>query len=302
MVVFSRIIFFISFLTIGNILVAQELNCRVQVISSQVQGTNKQKYETMQTSIYEFVNNTKWTNHVYSIDERIECSFIITIQKEISADEFEGQIQIISSRPIFNSTYYSNLFNYVDKNFKFKYVEFQTLDFNENTHSSNLTSILAYYVYVVLGYDYDTYSFEGGDVFFKKAEQIVNNAQNEKEKGWKAFESQKNRYWLIENILNDKYADFRSCLYRYHRLGLDVMSEKADEGRSEIAECLTLAQNVHRQRPGLFILQMFFETKVDELVSVFSESFPDEKNRVYNILKEVDPANSAKYAKIRETN
>jgi len=302
MVGLSRFIIFLSFVLIANLISAQELNCRVQVNSSQVQGTNKQKYETLQTAIYEFLNNTKWTNHVYSVDERIECTFIITVSKEISADEFEGQIQIISSRPIFSSTYYSNLFNYVDKSFRFKYVEFQTLDFNENNHTSNLTSILAFYVYVVLGYDYDSYSPEGGDVFFKKAEQIVNNAQNEKEKGWKAFESQKNRYWIIENILNDKYSDFRRSLYRYHRLGLDLMSEKADEGRSEIAECMKLLQNVHRQRPGLFILQLFFEAKADELVQVFSESFPDEKNRVYNILKEVDPANSSKYAKIRETN
>ncbi|HBS86559.1 MAG: DUF4835 domain-containing protein [Bacteroidetes bacterium GWF2_38_335] len=279
---------------------AQELDCRIQVISSQVQGTNKQKYETMQTSLYEFMNNRKWTNHVFSMDERIECTMIITISKEISADEFDATLTVQARRPVFNTNYYSTILNFNDKNMTFKFQEYQTLEFNEAQHTSNLTSILAFYAYVIIGLDYDSFSMEGGDEYFKKAETIVSKAQNEKEKGWKAFENERNRYWLVENLLNDKYSDFRKCMYRYHRLGLDLMSEKPEDGRAEIAESVKLLQNVYRQKPGLFILQLFFDAKADELVNIFTESFPDEKNRVYEALKEIDPANGSKYAKIRE--
>lgn len=280
---------------------AQEFDCRVQVMSQQVQGTNKQIFRTLQSEIYEFVNNKKWTNNVFSAEEKINCNIMITITNEISVDEFKGKIQIQAQRPIYNTSYNSVLINYVDNNFHIRYVEFEPLEFNETGTNSNLVNILAYYLYVILGLDYDSYSMKGGTEFFEKAEAIVNKSQTTQEKGWKAFESLKNRYWLIENVMNDRYSGIREANYQYHRLGLDVMSKKVAEGRTIIAESLRLIQAVHRDKPGSFLMRIFFDAKVDELVKIFSESFPDEQSRVIQILVEVDPSNAAKYNKIKES-
>lgn len=280
---------------------SQELNCRVQVMHQQIEGTNKQIFQTMQSSIFEFMNNTKWTDHAYTMDERIECNIMINITSEVSTNEYKATIQVMSSRPVFNSSYNSVMFNYLDNDFQFQYVEYQPLDFSISTFNSNLTSTLAFYAYVILGFDYDSFSANGGQEFFQKAETIINNAQNAQEKGWKAYEGSKNRYWIIENLMDQKYSGIRECLYQYHRLGMDVLAEKPDDGRSVIAESLKLVQQVHRAKPGSFILQLFFNAKADELVSIFSESFNDEKTRVFAILREVDPANLTKYQKMMET-
>ncbi|MDM8160068.1 DUF4835 family protein [Labilibaculum sp. K2S] len=279
-------------------LFSQELRCNVQIVSQQIQGTNKQVFRTLQTSVYEFMNTTRWTDHVYSYDERIECTILINLTNQISADEFKGTIQVQVSRPIFNSSYNSVLLNFKDDDVQFKYVEYEALEFNEATTPSSLTALLSYYAYIILGLDYDTYSMDGGSAYFAKAEGIVNKMQNSNVKGWKAFESRKNRYWLVENILNNAYSPVRECLYRYHRLGLDNMAERLTESRAEIAESLRLLQKAYRAKPGSFILQIFFDAKADELVNIFSESFTDEKKRVFNILSEIDPANISKYNKI----
>jgi|YNPMSStandDraft_1061717.scaffolds.fasta_scaffold00071_38 hypothetical protein len=291
-------------LFIFNLLDAQELNCRVQVFSQQIQTTNKHIFESMQKDIYEFVNNRKWTDHVFSYDEKIECSILINLTEQVSTDQYKGTIQVQAIRPVFNTNYNSVLLNLKDNDVQFNYVEFQSMDFNENSFTSNLTSLLAYYVYIILGFDYDTYSLMGGTPYFQKAEKIVQNAQNAQEKGWKSFESQKNRYWLVENLLNSKYAPVREFLYNYHRLGLDIMHSKQAEGRAEIAESLSLLQKVFREKPSPFmmLLQVVLDAKSDELVQVFSESYPEEKVRVVNILKEIDPTNSAKYQRILTEN
>lgn len=280
---------------------SQELRCNIQVNSSQIQGTNKQVFQTLQTAIYEFMNNTAWTNHVYTNEERIECNIMITLQDH-SGDEFTGSIQVQSRRPVFNTSYNTTVLNYKDDNLKFNYVEFEPLEFSLNEHRSNLTSVLAYYAYVIIGLDYDTFSLMGGTEFFQKAERIVNNAQNAPESGWKAFESRRNRYWLIENILNDRYKGIREFLYRYHRLGLDVMESKEAQGRAVIAESLELLQKIYRQKPDpyLFFYDLIMSAKSDELVNVFSESFMAEADRAYNILVEIDPTRSDKYKKIKE--
>ncbi|HEY3372640.1 MAG TPA: DUF4835 family protein [Prolixibacteraceae bacterium] len=277
---------------------AQELRCNISISATKIQGTNKTVFETMQSDLYEFMNNRKWTEHTYSMDERIECSFFINLEEQISSDEFKGSIQVQLRRPVFNSSYETILLNVKDKDFDCKYVEFQPLEFNETSNKDNLTNILAYYAYIILGMDYDSFSPEGGTEFFQKAQAIVNTSQNAREKGWKAFESERNRYWLVENILNKAYSGFRSCTYQYHRQGLDIMSDKAPEGRAVIAESLKSIQKVFRARPSLYILQVFFDAKSDELVNVFSKSFPDEKNRVSVILNECDPSNGSKYEKI----
>lgn len=297
-----RLVFFLVLLIFPVLLHGQELKCNVSVISSKVQGTNKQVFQTLQTAIYEFMNTQTWTNHVYGIDERIECNLVINISEQISADQFKGDLQLQVRRPVYNSSYNTVTFNYKDNDIQFDYVEYEPLEFNRTAHTSNLTSILAYYAYIILGLDYDTFSPEGGTDFFNQAELIVNNAQNTPERGWKAFEdaSRKNRYWLVNNLLDEDYSKVREFYYRYHRHGLDVMDEKPDQGRDEIAESLELLQEIYRDKPDpyLFPLQILFDAKSDELVNVFSEGPTQQKNQAYTILSEIDPANGSKYQKI----
>lgn len=277
---------------------AQELNCRVQVVSQSIQGTNKRVFDALQKAGFEFMNNTKWTNHVYNNEERIECNILINLTQRISNDEFSGTIQIQSSRPVFNASYKSPLLNYKDNDFKITFAEQDIIEFSENSYISELSSILAFYAYIIIGLDYDSFSLEGGTEFFQKAEAIVNNAQNSRESGWKAFESSKNRYWLVQSLLDNTYLPLRHCMYEYHRLGLDKMNRKVDEGRSKIAESLKQLKVVHREKPNSFLMQLFFDAKADEIVNIFSESLSDEASRVFSVLKEVNNANTSKYTRI----
>lgn len=285
---------------------AQELKCNIQIVTQQIQGTNKLVFQTLQTAIYEFMNNTNWTNHVYAFDERIECNLMFNITDQLSADEFKGTLQIQSRRPIYNTNYNTVMLNYMDNDIHFRYVEFQPLEFDVTQHLSNLTSLLAYWAYIIIAGDYDSYSFMGGDPYFTKAESIVANSQNVREAGWKPFESldHKNRYWLVTDFLNDKYKPIREFNYRYHRLGLDMMDAKVAEGRAVIAESLENLQAVYRDRPDPFmhVLRVILDAKADEFVNIFTESFTDEKNRAVLILQEIDPANKSKYEGIQAAN
>lgn len=300
--VFKRIIFIVLIVSPG-FLWAQELRCNIQVNTQKIQGTNRTVFQTLQTSLYEFMNNTAWTNHVYGFDERIECNIMLNITEQLGSDEYKGTIQVQARRPVFNSSYNTTMLNFLDNNLHFRYREFDKIEFTETSHLNNLSSTLAFYAYIILGLDYDSYSNLGGNEYFLKAEKIVTNAQNAPERGWKAYEgNRKNRYWMVENLLNSKYRPLREVYYRYHRQGLDRMSEKPTEGRAEIAESLALLQKVYREKPDpyLFGLQLFFDAKNDELVNVFSESFPTEQARVVNILIEVDNPNASKYKTILE--
>jgi len=299
-----RIVILVLLILTPFLLRSQELRCNIQLVTQQIQGTNKQIFQTLQTAMYEFMNNRNWTNHVYEYNERIECTILINLTEQLGADEFKGTIHIQSSRPAYNSTYNTTMFNFQDNDFRFRYLEFEPLEFNEQTHLSNLTSVLAFYAYIIIGLDYDSFSPEGGTPYFQKAEAIVNNAQNVVEPGWKPYDGarNRNRYWLIKNMLDGEYRQIRQFFYRYHRLGLDLMDSKVNEGRAEIAESIRLLQDVYRRKPDpyLFLLQLVFDVKADEFVNIFSESFPEEKRRVVTILREIDPANTAKYEKIME--
>jgi len=294
-------IIILSLILISGNLFSQELRCNVTISSQRIQGANQNLFRTMQSDIYEFMNTRKWTDHVYGYDEKLRCNIMIILEEQISADEFSGTIQVQLIRPVFDSSYETTLLNIKDNDFRCKYVEFQPLEFNETSNRDNLTNILAYYAYVILGFNYDSFALEGGTPYFEKAQAIVNNSQNLPVKGWKSFESERNRYWLLENIMNKSYSDFRKCMYSYHRNGLDLMSQRVEEGRANIANSLRDLQKVFRKRPSTYILQMFFDAKVDELIKVFSKSFPDERSRVLTILNEIDPSNGSKYAKIAET-
>lgn len=288
----------ILFLVVSVTGFSQELRCNVTVSAQRIQGANQNLFRTMQSDIYEFMNNRKWTDHVYSYDEKLKCNIMILLEEQISADEFRGTIQVQLIRPVFDSSYETTILNIKDNDFRCRYVEFQPLEFNETSNRENLTNILAFYAYVILGYNYDSFALDGGTPYFEKAQAIVNNSQTLPVKGWKSFESERNRYWLLENIMNKSYSDFRKCMYNYHRNGLDLMSQRAEEGRATIADSLRDLQKVFRKRPSTYILQMFFDAKVDELVNVFSKSYPDERNRILTILNEIDPSNGSKYARI----
>lgn len=294
-------LFILSILLFSESLSSQELRCNVSISSQRIQGANQNLFRTMQSDVYEFMNTRKWTDHVYGYDEKLKCNILIVLDEQISADEFSGSIQVQLTRPVFDSSYETTLLNIKDNDFRCRYVEFQPLEFNETSNRENLTNILAFYAYVILGFNYDSFALEGGTPFFEKAQAIVNNSQNLPVKGWKSFESERNRYWLLENIMNKSYSDYRKCIYNYHRNGLDLMSQRAEEGRANIANSLRDLQKVFRKRPSTYILQMFFDAKVDELIKVFSKSFPDERSRVLTILNEIDPSNGSKYAKIEET-
>ena len=270
------------------------------MISNQIQSSDKQKFNTLQKSIREFVNNKKWTSDIFKSEERLECNVMINITEEVSTDEYKGTIQIQSSRPVFNTSYYSPLINYVDNDFQFSYIEHQKLEFNENTHISSLTSVVSFYIYTMLALDYYTFSQDGGVLYMQKAQTIVNNAQSAPERGWKAFESNKNRYWIAEELLDAKYSAFTEAIYNYHRMGLDRMFEDPEKGRASVTESLELLRKVKRQNPTAFILQLFFDAKSSELANVYSDAFPDEKARAINLLTELDPSNISKYNKIKE--
>jgi hypothetical protein len=297
----KKISFLVIFLWAIN-LQAQELRCNISVNSARIQGTNKSIFNTLQRDLYEFLNNTAWTPHVYATDERIECSIFITINEQIGASDFKGSLQVQVSRPVYGSAYTSPVFNFMDNDIAFRYIEYDKIEFNENQYSP-LSSLMAFYAHVILGLDYDTFSLRGGTAWFKKAEQIVALAQNATESGWKPYDgSRNNRYWMIENILNSKYNLERGVYYKYHRLGLDRMSDQIADGRDEILNALLDIQRLYRERPDpyLFFLKLFFDAKADEIVNIFSEAPQQDRNRVYQILTEVDKANEQKYKKLKE--
>jgi hypothetical protein len=281
---------------------SQELNCNVQISAQKIQGSNRQVFESMQRDIYEFMNSTVWTNNVFSYAERIDCNLLINLTDQLSADEFKGTIQVQLRRPVFNTTYNSTMLNFMDNNFQFRYVEFQPLEFDPNSYRSSLVSVLAYYTYMILGFDYDSFSPLGGTEFFQVAEKIVSNAQNASEPGWKPYDGSrnKNRYWLVKNLLDKQYEGVRRFIYEYDIDGLDRMESKAAEARTNIVESLRLLQEVYRAKPDpfMYLLQVVMESKSDEIVNIFSEAFPEEKARVVEILTEIDPANKSKYEKI----
>ena len=281
---------------------AQELRCNVHLNTQGVQGSNRSVTEALQTALYEFVNTYVWTNNVFAAEERIECNMMFNITSLVG-NEFTGTLSVQSRRPVYNSGYTTDLINFMDRDLKFNYVAGQPLEFSDITFTSNLTSIIAFYVYIILGLDYDSFSPNGGTPYFQKAETIVTNAQQSNERGWKAYENNyRNRYWLVQNLLDDRYRAVREFTYRYYRLGLDRMSSRPNEARADIAEYLKLLQDVYRRKPDpyLFLLQITIDVNSTEWINIFGNGTPDEKTRVVRLLKEIDPSNISKYDRINQ--
>jgi len=280
---------------------SQELRCNVQIISNQIQGTNKQIFKTLQQDIYEFMNNRIWTEQEFQNQERIECKILINMQSR-TGDQFTGNMTVSSRRPVYNSSYNTTMFQYKDNDIQFRYQENEPLEFDINQLKSNLTSILAYYAYIVIGLDFDSFSPMGGTPYFQKAQQVVSNAQNARGSGWKAYESRRNRYWLVENILDNEYDPVREFLYQYHRQGLDKMHDDLAQARATIFQSLELLRDVHREQPDpyMFFMKLMIEAKSNEFINVFSESPQGQAGRAYEILAEIDPSQSEKYKKITQ--
>lgn len=284
---------------------AQVLNCQVQVVHQKVTGANEELFKKMQRDIYDFLNNRHWTEHIFAQNEKIECSFLINIVKQNSSDQFEATLQVTSRRPVYNSSYNTSMLNFKEKesNFIFKYSEGLPLEFNLNVFSS-LTSTLAFYAYIIIGIDYDSFGMLGGTEYFQNALKIANLGQSAGERGWLPYEDQKenNRYWLADAFTNDVYEDLRRINYLYHRLGLDQMADNLTSGRRVISESLQTMKKSYTRRPNALIYKLFFTNKSEELIQIFKESQPTEKTLAYNTLVEMDIANQSKYEVLKNAN
>lgn len=283
---------------------AQELNCNVIVDASQVQTQEKQIFEDLQSSIYEFMNNRSWTSHEFLPEEKINCNLIIQVTSISSPTGglLNATAQIQSSRPVYGTDYETVLFNYADKNFSFDYQQSQDLFYNENSFVSNLTSLLAFYAYVIIGQDYDSFSALGGTEYFNKARDIVNNAQSTSFEGWQAFQDINNRYWIIDDLLNLQFEPFRKGTYNHHRLVLDTFSNSSTREKSykEIIDMLKSFQNIRRIKPTSIIMNTYFNSKGSEFVNIFKGATPPIRSEAYNTLIKLDPSNTDVYKKIME--
>ncbi|NCC72534.1 MAG: DUF4835 family protein [Sphingobacteriia bacterium] len=277
---------------------AQEFFCSVQVSAPQVQQTNREKFQELRQGLYELINERRWTDYTMTRNERIECTIAITITEEISSDQFRGKINIVLKRPVFGTSYNTTMFNYMDDKFEFQWQEGQAIEYIDNTFSSNLTSTIAFYLYLFLGLDFDSFQMMGGTPYLDKAQQIVSSAQGAREPGWKSFESMRNRYWLVENLTNSSYSNVRKFMYQYHRLGLDLMQDNMERGRQGVLTALETLQRAHREKPNLFIMQLILDAKRDEFINIFSQAAAPDKTKAANILKEMDPSKASEYDRI----
>ena len=284
---------------------AQELNCRVSVNYSNLSNTPTPVFQALQKDITAFLNERKWTNHTYDINEKIECNFLITITEYNGLDRFAGTVQINLSRPVYYTSYNSPLFTFKENEGKlvFNYLEGQPLEYIENQATSNLTQVLAYYAYIIIGYDYDTFSPLGGTEYFRKAFRIVLNAQSAGYEGWSASDNKQNsRYNLIDALLDKRFENLRLGEYYWHRQGLDLVPKDPESGRKKMLEALKYIQRSERAKSNSLLVSLFFTAKSDEIVNVFSASPANEKTEVMRILKEIDASNATKYEKINAGN
>ena len=261
--------YLIFFLLLSNIFVSQELNCEVVVEARQTGNENLQVFKTLQTQLTEFINSTSWTNKVVRQNEKIDCTMFINISS-YENDVFQGTLQIQSSRPIFNSSYNSPTYNFNDRNFTFNYQEFQNFTFNENQFENNLVSVIAFHIYVILGIDADTFKLNSGTSFFEQAQKILDFSQQKGFRGWGPGDGLQSRYYLIDNILSTTFKEFRNVMYDYHIKGLDIMVNETKSGKEAVAKSLMMLDQMNRRRPNSYILRVFFDTKADEILDLFS--------------------------------
>ncbi len=281
-------------------LYSQELLCTVNVRAPSVQGIDKSVFQQMQRDIYQFMNNNKWTQHKFKQQEKIKCSLTIIINNVPTPDRFEGTMQVQVRRPVYNSTYETLTLNFIDKNFAINYVPFQTLRFTTTTYENNLVSILTFWGYMILGFDYDSFGKAAGVPFFQTAREILNLAQDSGERGWRAMDGTYTRYWLVENMLNDSYKEIHNVYYKYHREGLDIMAEDVNLGRENILAALKILQRLFLSNPNIIVANTFIDAKSNELVNIFKNADPAQKTQFLALMRSLDPANMNRYEKIKE--
>lgn len=295
--------FFILLLLEPFLAHTQEIKARISVLSNRVaNNVDKKAFQTLQTALEDFVNNQKWTNDVFGSQEKIQCNMLLNLKSTGDPNVYGASITIQAARPVFNSSYESPIINFQDNDVLFKYVQFQQLNFNENNVSgndpeaSNLAAVVAYYVYIILGMDYDSFSPRGGNAFFQKAQNIVNNAPEGKDiAGWKAFDGTRNRYWLAENFLNSKYTVVHDVIYDYYRMGMDKLYDEEANGRIQILNALNLLNTMNTDNPNTMVLQFFLQGKTQEMINIFSKASPPDKSRASELLQAIDVSNAPKY-------
>lgn len=281
---------------------AQELNCTVTVNSDQVQGTNKEVFNTLKQSIEEYVNTSRWTNMTFQEKERIECSMLLVV-KSVQDGVYNCEFTCQSRRPVYGTSYSTPTLNFKDNNFVFTYQEYDRLDYQQSTFTTNLTALLAYYCYLIIGHDMDSFSKLGGTSCFQVCEQIVTAAQsasldNAEAAGWKAFESNRNRYALINNLMDEAFKKYRTYYYDYHRHGLDEMINNVANGRARIAKDFKILKEAYNARPATYVVNAFLDAKADELVNIFKQGTSDEKKMIYDLLMDIDPTRQSTYDEI----
>ena len=299
----KKYIFLLVFTLINSALIAQELRAKVTVLAGRVNSTVEKKiFITMQSQLNDLLNNRKWTGDGFSQNEKVECSFILNIESILEPNVYKASLTVQAARPIYGTSYQSAMINFIDADVTFKYIEFQPVEFNESRVQgsdagvANLTAVFAYYAYMVLGLDYDSFSPKGGDEYYRKAQNIVNNAPEAKNiAGWKMFDEVRNRYWLNENLINSRYNIFHDIIYNYYRTGLDKMSENDKEARVNLLQTLTQLYSFNKENPNTMILQFFMQGKTQELIGLFKKGNAEERNKAIELLSVLDIVNSSRY-------
>lgn len=286
---------------------SQEIQARFTVLAAQISTqVNKNIFQTLQTTVTNFINNRKWTPDVFQANEKIQCNFLLNIEEDLGNNLYRGKLTIQAARPVYSTTYNSPIINFLDDDVVFRYQEFQPIEFNENRvqgndpSAANLPAILAFYVNIILGFDYGSFALRGGDPYFKKAWNIVSNAPESRDiTGWKSFENLRNRYWLAENLNNNRFTLVHDALFAYYRQGLDRFYDSEQDGREGVANCLNFLNTLNTENPNSMILQFFLQGKSNEFVKVFSHADGNMKTRVAGILTKLDITNTAAYKELK---
>lgn len=295
-----RAIIFLLLYSYNLVTHGQELNAKIVVNIEKLQSSEKLFFDEMQANIEQFLNNQIWTNDRVKTEEKINCNFIINIINEPSSNQFEASVQIVSSRPIYNSSYETILLNHGDREWIFEYYPSQNIEYVENGFNDNLTSLLSFYSYLIIGIDYDSFQEKGGEDSFNSAWKILNTSQNSGYKGWDQFGSRKNRYWICENFLNPEFEKVRTAIYNYHINGMDKFYNKPDESRAKILEGINNLNDVNKKNFNSAILTLFMDAKALELTKIFSGGNLNEKRNAFNLLSEISPSNINLFNKILE--
>jgi len=293
-----RNLFILLTFLVSTVVFSQELNCTVNVIAQQTGNENNVVFKTLEKQLTEFINNTKWTEKAFGAQERINCSMVINIS-DYDNDRFQASIQVSSSRPVYNSTYSSPVYNYNDRDFNFQYLEFQNLVYNPIQFESNLISVLSFHVFMILGMDADSFILNGGDDYFAQAQTITNYSQQLNGQGWKLEDGLQSRFALIDNLLSPTFKEIRSTMYNYHIGGLDLMSDSSKKGKTEVINAITELQKTHSRRPNSFLMRVFFDAKSDEVMDILSGGPSVNITKAIDVLNKIAPMHSQKWRNIK---